>query len=247
MRSRLNLGGQRGFFVGEALWSEHASAKAVLRIIQVKPTLEKYRISTTAFLRDCFDSHRYAGPNMIYIITRSTSQGRKAGLLSVLGVDTGTLVHTMAAAFGLSALLVSSALAFNIVKYVGAAYLIYLGLRTWFSKADLREANPEPASAARNYFQGVLTNVLNPKVALFFLAFLPQFVDPSRGSVAEQMLMLSVVFSFIGLGVDLIVALLASSAGDWLRRRTRVQQVQKWITGGVYIWGRKIYSLRVIL
>lgn len=176
------------------------------------------------------------GPNLIYIITRSAGQGRKAGLWSALGVDSGTLIHVAAAALGLSALLASSALAFNLIKYLGAAYLIYLGLRAWFSKREAQElANPEPASAARIYFQGMLTNVLNPKVALFFLAFLPQFADLSRGNVATQLLLLGVVFTLIGLGVDLVVALFASSAGDWLRRRSKAQQAQRWITGGVYM------------
>lgn len=176
------------------------------------------------------------GPNMIYITTRSTIQGRKAGLVSVLGVETGTLVHVIAASIGLSALLVSSTLSFNIVKYLGAAYLIYLGLRTWLSKAGAEEVeNIQPASAAQIYVQGLLTNVLNPKVALFFLAFLPQFTDPSRGNVAGQMLLLGLVFTVIAFGVDLIVALLASSAGNWLRSRNRARQAQRWIAGSVYI------------
>ncbi|MEW6732212.1 MAG: LysE family translocator [Acidobacteriota bacterium] len=176
------------------------------------------------------------GPNMIYIITRSTSQGRNAGLLSTLGVDVGTLIHVIAASLGLSALLVSSALVFSMVKYLGAAYLIYLGFRTWFSKADtLAITAQEPASAARIFFQGTLTNVLNPKVALFFLAFLPQFVDTSHGNVAQQILLLGIIFTLIGLTIGLMIALLASSLGDWLRGKTKVQQIQKWITGGVYI------------
>lgn len=176
------------------------------------------------------------GPNQIYIIARSTSQGRRTGFLSVLGVESGTLVHVVAASLGLSALLASSALAFSLVKYAGAAYLIYLGIRTWRSHADTSEQTaPEPASGARVFAQGMLTNVLNPKVALFFLAFLPQFVNVSRGHVAEQMLILGIVFTVMGLGVDLVVALLASSAGDWLRRKPGARRMQKWVTGGVYI------------
>lgn len=176
------------------------------------------------------------GPNLIYIATRSASQGRKAGLLSVLGVSCGTLIHVMAASLGLSALLVSSALAFNTVKYLGAAYLIYLGLRTWLTETDGREAaDLKPTRMANICFQGMLTNVFNPKTALFFLAFLPQFVDTSLGHVAEQMLLLGVILIFIGLVVDSTVAFVANSAGDWLRRKTKVQQKQKWITGGVYV------------
>ncbi len=176
------------------------------------------------------------GPNQIYIIARSTSQGRRVGFLSVLGVESGTLVHVIAASLGLSALLASSALAFGVVKYAGAAYLIYLGIRTWLSDSDTPErAAPELDSGARVLVQGMLTNVLNPKVALFFLAFLPQFVNVSRGHVAEQMLILGAVFTLMGLGVDLVVAFLASSAGDWLRRKPAARRVQKWVTGGVYI------------
>jgi len=176
------------------------------------------------------------GPNQIYIIARSTSQGRRAGVLSVLGVETGTLVHVVAASLGLSALLASSALAFSAVKYAGAAYLIYLGIRTWLSHTDMAEpANAEPSRGARVFVQGMLTNVLNPKVALFFLAFLPQFVNASRGHVAEQMLVLGAVFTVLAFGVDLVVALVASSAGDWLRQRPRARRAQKWLTGGVYI------------
>lgn len=176
------------------------------------------------------------GPNQIYIITRSTSQGRKAGLLSVLGVDAGSMVHVGAAALGLSTMLTASALAFSIVKYAGAAYLIYLGVRTIMSNADvLPLASLTQSSNTRIFMQGMLTNILNPKVALFFVAFLPQFVDTSKGHVAEQMLILGMLFSFMGLAFDGVVALIASSAGTWLRRKTRMQQVQKWLTGSIYI------------
>jgi len=175
------------------------------------------------------------GPNQLYIIARSSSQGRKAGILSVLGVDSGTLVHVIAASLGLSALLASSALAFSIVKYAGAAYLIYLGIRTWLGGTDTPElAAPELSSGTRIFFQGMVTNVLNPKVALFFLAFLPQFVNKPGGHVAEQMLLFGIIFTLMGIGVDLVVALLASAAGNWLRRSRRVREVQKWVTGGVY-------------
>lgn len=176
------------------------------------------------------------GPNQIYIVARSTSQGRRAGFLSVLGVETGTLFHVAAASLGLSAVLASSAVAFSVVKYAGAAYLIYLGIRTWRSKADAPEsATPGESSGRRIFAQGMLTNILNPKVALFFLAFLPQFVDVSRGHVTAQMLILGVVFTVMGLAVDLVVASLASSAGDWLRRRPGARRAHKWITGGVYV------------
>ena len=175
------------------------------------------------------------GPNQIYIIARSTSQGRKAGLLSALGVDTGTLVHVVAASFGLSALLASSAFAFGIVRYAGAGYLIYLGIRTWLSRSNnLEHFTIEFKSGKRIFFQGMLTNILNPKAALFFLAILPQFVNELRGHATEQMLILGGIFTLIGVCIDLVVALLAGSAGNWLRRRTGFQRVQKWAAGGVY-------------
>lgn len=176
------------------------------------------------------------GPNLIYIITRSLSQGRAAGLLSALGVDTGTLVHVAAASLGISALLASSALAFNLVRYAGALYLIYLGVRTWLSPGQAPElAQSAIATQSRIFWQGILTNVLNPKVALFFLAFLPQFVDPARDHVAFQILLLGLIFTLIGVSVDVMVALLASSFGRWLQQKSRVQRVQKWLAGGVYI------------
>lgn len=155
------------------------------------------------------------GPNQIYIVTRSTGQGRRAGLLSVLGVDAGALVHVVAAALGLSTLLASSATALRVVKYAGAAYLIYLGIHTWLSRDETPGTNRprRPESSTRVFVQGMLTNVLNPKVALFFLAFLPQFVVPSRGHLAGQMLFLGIVFTAMGLAIDLVVALVASSAG----------------------------------
>jgi threonine/homoserine/homoserine lactone efflux protein len=177
------------------------------------------------------------GPNLVYIITRSTSQGRRAGLLSVLGVETGTLIHIAAATFGLSALLLSSALAFEIVKYLGAAYLIYLGLRTWFSPDEqTMPLATQPARMARIYTQGVVTNVLNPKVALFFLAFLPQFADPTRGSVVVQMLLLGCVFVLLSTLISSSVAFVASSLAQRLQRRQGKQRsFQKWLTGSVYV------------
>lgn len=175
------------------------------------------------------------GPNQIYIIAQSASQGRKAGVLSALGVDTGTLVHVIAASFGLSALLASSAFAFNIVRYAGAGYLIYLGIRTWLSRSNNSgKFTIELKSGRRIFFQGMLTNILNPKAALFFLAILPQFVNEPRGNATEQMLILGGLFTLIGLCIDLIVAVLASSAGKWLRSNTEFQRIQKWAAGGVY-------------
>src|SRR5215510_517324 len=127
------------------------------------------------------------GPNTLYIIACSVQQGRMVGIVSSLGVQAGSLFHIVAAALGVSALLLSSALAFNTVKYVGAAYLIYLGVKTLLTRKMLTETKPvEGKSLSRAFYQGVLVSLLNPKAALFFFAFLPQFVDAGRGSAATQ-------------------------------------------------------------
>ena len=176
------------------------------------------------------------GPAVLYIVARSIDQGRLAGVVSTLGVGLGTLVHVAAAALGLSALLATSALAFTIVKYVGAAYLVYLGIRKLLDKAPL---GGEPVRNHRRlgqiFWQGVVVNVLNPKTALFFFAFLPQFVDVSRGAVGWQIAFLGVLFVVLGIVSDGIWALAAGTFGDWLRGSARVLRVQRHLTGGVFI------------
>src|SRR5581483_12469051 len=140
------------------------------------------------------------GPNIIYIVTRSVDQGRRAGLVSALGVEVATLVHVTAAAFGLSALLLSSALAFSVVKYVGAAYLIYLGIRTLLRREEQHQVNGAgPRTLPRMFLQGWIVELFNPKTALFFFAFLPQFVDPARGIVAAQILLFGCLYVVLGL------------------------------------------------
>ena len=152
------------------------------------------------------------GPNLVYIVTRTVSQGRRAGFASALGVDAGTLVHIAAATAGLSAVIAHSPTAFAVVKYLGAAYLLYLGARTLLRRASndaATELTPEPL--ARAFRQGMLVNVLNPKVALFFLAFLPQFIDPERGSAALQTLILGLEFFALGLAMDLVYVTVAAA------------------------------------
>jgi threonine/homoserine/homoserine lactone efflux protein len=173
------------------------------------------------------------GPNLIYIVTRGVGQGRRAGLVSALGIETGTVVHVAAAAVGLSALIASSATAFEIVKYAGTAYLLYLGIRTLAAGDDPGEAaSGRRAGLGRVYAQGVLVNVLNPKVALFFLAFLPQFVDRGQGGATAQILVLGGVFFAIGLVLDMLYVLAASLLGRRLRRRPGL--VRR-LSGGIYI------------
>jgi len=176
------------------------------------------------------------GPAVLYIVTRSVEQGRLAGLVSALGIHVGTLVHVTAAALGLSALLVSSALAFSVVKYLGAAYLIYLGVRKLVAEAPGDGGRPlAPRRLTRIFLEGVIVNLLNPKTALFFLAFLPQFVDPARGGVAGQILVLGVIFVALGVVSDGAWALAAGTAGSLFRRSRTALRAERYVTGTVFI------------
>ncbi len=176
------------------------------------------------------------GPAVFYIVARSIDQGRMAGLVSVLGVGVGTFFHVAAAALGLSALLVSSALAFSIVKYLGAAYLIYLGLHKLLAKDEPVSLHTiEPQRLTRIFRQGVVVNVLNPKTALFFFAFLPQFIDPTAGWVAGQVVVLGTIIVIMGIFSDGFYALLAGTLGAWLRSSLTIVRVQRYFAGSVYI------------
>jgi threonine/homoserine/homoserine lactone efflux protein len=180
------------------------------------------------------------GPNHLYIATRSIADGRRAGLASGLGVETGTLVHTLAAAAGLSALVASSAAAFETVRWLGVGYLLVLAWRA------LRAAGPDAAadrgagagggaSLRRAYVDGVVVNVLNPKVALFFLAFLPQFVEPGRGPAALQAAVLGLCFVALGTLTDGLWALAAGGLGARLRRRPGLRRSLDRASGLVYV------------
>jgi threonine/homoserine/homoserine lactone efflux protein len=176
------------------------------------------------------------GPNTLYIIARSIQQGRKAGIVSSLGVQLGTMFHIAAAAFGLSALLLSSALAFNIVKYVGAAYLLYLGVKTLLTREKIETATDvQKATLSRIFYQGIVVNLLNPKTALFFFAFLPQFVDATRGAVAMQIILLGMILAFLGGLSDITYALVAGSISNWLRGNEKFVRGQRYFAGAVYI------------
>lgn len=177
------------------------------------------------------------GPNHIYIVTRSIAQGRRVGLASAFGVETGTFVHIAAAAVGLSALIASSATAFNAIRYAGAAYLVFLGVRALRGGDDhgLEGATLAAGSARRAYRDGILVNVLNPKVALFFLAFLPQFVDAQRGTPATQILVLGLVLVALGIVSDVVYALAAGALGGWLHERTGFGRGRRYVTGGIYL------------
>src|SRR4051812_1223815 len=158
------------------------------------------------------------GPAVVYIVTRSLSQGRAAGVVSMLGVQTGGLVHVAAAAVGVSALIASSATAFAVVRYAGAAYLVHLGVQKLRRPADTPLVAIQPRTRGRLYREGIVVNVLNPKTAIFFLAFLPQFVDPDRGATAVQVTVLGLLFVALALVSDGAYAVLAGTLGDRLRR-----------------------------
>jgi threonine/homoserine/homoserine lactone efflux protein len=176
------------------------------------------------------------GPAVFYIVGRSIGHGRSAGLVSALGIGVGSLVHTAAAAVGLSALLMSSAAAFAAVKYLGAAYLIYLGIQK-FRREELFELNSEAPriKLSRIFAQGIVVNVLNPKAALFFLAFLPQFIDPHRGNVAAQILFLGGLFAILGVTTDTFWALTSGTVANLFRRKPRAMRAHRYVSGGMLI------------
>jgi threonine/homoserine/homoserine lactone efflux protein len=176
------------------------------------------------------------GPSVLYIVTRSAHQGRSAGLVSVLGIHSGSVVHVAAAALGVSAILASSVVAFSVVKYTGAAYLVWLGIRALRRPEEPVPDGGAPARSLRRiYAQGVVVNVLNPKTALFFLAFLPQFVDVSRGSVPAQVLVLGATFIALGFVSDGTYALLAARISRSVRARVRWTRLHRWVPGITYI------------
>lgn len=177
------------------------------------------------------------GPAVLYIVARSIEQGRLAGFVSDLGIHSATLVHVLAASLGLSALLASSALAFSIVKFVGAAYLIWIGLKKIFGRVAPLDLGGETQRAdyKRLFRDGFIVNLLNPKTALFFLAFLPQFVDVGRGHVAMQIAFLGLLFTLLGFISDGCYALAASAAGGWLKRSKTYLNVERYVSGVVFI------------
>jgi threonine/homoserine/homoserine lactone efflux protein len=172
------------------------------------------------------------GPAVLYIVLQSAERGRRVGLASVAGVHLGTLVHVAAAAAGLSALIVASSVAFSAVKYAGAAYLVYLGIRKLLDRDARAEVERTRESLRRAFVRGTIVNALNPKTALFFLAFLPQFVAPGRGGVWSQALVLGFVFVGLGLVTDSLYALAAGTVAGLLRRK---RSVVRYGSGVVFI------------
>jgi threonine/homoserine/homoserine lactone efflux protein len=172
------------------------------------------------------------GPAVLYVVTQSAEQGRSAGLASVAGIHIGTFVHIVAAAAGLSAIIVASAVAFSAVKFAGAAYLVYLGIRKLLERPAADRAEVRRAPLRHVFVRGTMVNVLNPKTALFFLAFLPQFVDPDRGAVWSQVVLLGLVFVLLGLVSDSLYALGGDAVGSLLRRRATAMRR---ISGTIYV------------
>jgi threonine/homoserine/homoserine lactone efflux protein len=176
------------------------------------------------------------GPDMLYVITRGMAHGRKAGILSAFGVICGILVHTMAAALGITLILQASAFAFLVVKYLGAVYLIYLGIKAWSDKSTFNLHTPTAnASSQALFWQGVLSNVLNPKIAVFFLALLPQFVDQGSSRVILQMGILGLTFALFGLCFLAVVGYFAGAVGAWLTNQPRYTKSLRWLTGGILV------------
>ena len=193
--------------------------------------------SVTSFALFCLASAALAvvpGPAVTYMVMHSVDKGRRAGLASAAGVASGGLVHVAAATVGLSAVIASSATAFTVVKLVGAAYLIVVGIRRMTGRDDSEQVQATPAPLRRLYRQGVIVNVFNPKTALFFLAFLPQFVD--RGaSIPPQVALLGLTFAAIAFASDCLYALLADLLAGRLRRSGRGARARRFLSGGIFV------------
>jgi threonine/homoserine/homoserine lactone efflux protein len=175
------------------------------------------------------------GPAVIYVLNRSVSDGREVGLAAVAGLELGNFVHVVAATAGLSAVLATSATAFNTVKWLGAAYLVFVGLRTLATKPRAVSGDSASVSRRRSFSQGVIVNTLNPKVALFFLSYLPQFIDPDNGAAWSQALVLGSIFVAIGCLTDGMYALTASALRTVLLRGRTLPFVQRYVAGTVFV------------
>jgi threonine/homoserine/homoserine lactone efflux protein len=176
------------------------------------------------------------GPAVLYVVGRSIDQGRTAGLASVLGITTGTIVHITAATVGLSSLVLASKVAFDAVRYVGAAYLILLGVRRLLTRGQEEAVGARPPRTLRRlYTQGLVVNLLNPKTIVFIFAFIPQFVDVGAGHVWLQILLLGLTFAGLGLASDSLYAIVAGTVADRLRGTPFIARVERWFGGTVLI------------
>jgi RhtB (resistance to homoserine/threonine) family protein len=190
----------------------------------------------TAFVLACILLNMTPGSDTMYILGRSISQGRKAGILSALGISAGCMVHTLLAGFGLSLIVTQSEVAFNVIKYLGAAYLFYLGLSMILSSSNAAfVAEKKPVDMRRIFLSGVITNVLNPKVALFFLAFLPQFIEAGRADSAVPFLLLGATFTTTGTIWCLGLAIFASMISRRIRQNPSIKRWLDRVTGVVFV------------
>lgn len=191
---------------------------------------------TVLFMTGAFILIVIPGPNILYLVARSIHQGRIAGFVSVLGIEAATVVHIIAATLGLTSLLLSSSVAFLSVKYAGAAYLVYLGIRKIVErKEDLEERVVERMGSKQVFVQAFLVNLLNPKTSLFFLAFLPQFVDADRGNAAVQILSYGLLLVVLAISVEVVYVLLASRLGAWLGKKRGLPASGRYLAGSTYI------------
>lgn len=175
------------------------------------------------------------GPAVIYIVNRSVADGRQIGIAAVVGLELGTFMHVLAATVGLSAILATSENAFNVVKYLGASYLILIGLRTLTRKPEAISTSASSMTQSQAFRQGFIINMLNPKIALFFLSFLPQFIDPNISSNARQALILGSVFVLCGFVIDGIYALTASSLREVLVKGKALPFIQQYVAGVIFV------------
>jgi threonine/homoserine/homoserine lactone efflux protein len=211
-------------------WKEHRRGNALTMLLE--PTSFGLFLATGLLLNVT------PGPDMLFVLASGTRGGHRAGVVAALGIGFGGVVHTLFATLGLSALLVSSAIAFRVVKYAGAAYLLYIGSRSLMARGNLSagvDSSADPVSMAVTFRRALLTSVLNPKVAIFFLAFVPQFVDPSRGRIALQFLLLGITFCTSGTIVNGTVGILAGAMRTLLVQRERVRRVLDRATGAVFV------------
>jgi len=174
------------------------------------------------------------GPDTLYVAGRSMAQGRAAGLVAALGISSGLLVHSLAVAFGLASLVAYLPYAYDTVRYAGAAYILYLAWRALsdFGVGVGAATPPPPAPLARVFREAVITNVLNPKIAVFFVAFLPQFASPDKGRLTLQILTLAALFICAGFTYLACIALSLGALGAWLRERPTIWRAQRWVMGG---------------
>ena len=174
------------------------------------------------------------GPDNIFVLTQGIARGRKPAIVTALGMCSGISVHTTAAAFGLSAVFYSSAVAFNVVKYAGAAYLLYLAWKTLAEQSTITLSNADGRATVALFKRGFIMNVLNPKVAMFFLAFLPQFVTPDTEFFALQMLLLGLIFMVQAVLIFCLIGFFSGSIGNFILARPRIAKYFDWLTAGVF-------------